>query len=207
MRGMALLGLACVVGWGAPTRAGNADISTAAQAQIGVTVRYDPAYRKLRYPGGDVAPEVGVCTDVVVRALRHSRGLDLQRLVHEDLTKNWDAYPHPGRWRLDKPDPNIDHRRVPNLMKYFERAGYARRPTHVAGHYLPGDIVAWDLGRGVLHIGIVGDLKTASGTPLIIHNIGAGTREEDIPFRYTIIGHYRLSPPNERPGPTTGGVS
>jgi uncharacterized protein len=172
--------------------AGNEDIAIAAQAQVGVTLRYDPSYRRLRYPGGDVPLERGVCTDVVVRALRQSRGLDLQKLVHEDLGQNWNAYPHQARWGLDKPDPNIDHRRVPNLMKYLERAGHGRRPTRDAANYLPGDIVAWNLGRGVLHIGIVSNLKTADGTPAVIHNIGAGAREEDILFRYAIIGHYRL---------------
>jgi uncharacterized protein len=179
---------------GSPVNAANADIAIAAQAQIGVTLRYDPAYRALRYPGGDVPLERGVCTDVVVRALRSARRLDLQKLVHEDLRAHWDAYPHPRRWRLDKPDPNIDHRRVSNLMTYFSRAGYGRTPTRVAANYQAGDIVAWDLGRGILHIGIVSDLSTAGGTPLVIHNIGAGAREEDILFRYAIIGHYRLPP-------------
>jgi uncharacterized protein YijF (DUF1287 family) len=175
-----------------PALAGNADIVIAAQAQVGVTRRYDPSYRKLNYPGGDVPIGLGVCTDVIVRALRTARAMDLQKLVHEDIKANWDAYPHQKRWRLDKPDPNIDHRRVPNLMTYFHRAGYGRTPTRVPSHYLPGDIVAWDLGRGILHIGIVSDLKTAAGMPLVIHNIGAGAREEDILFRYSIIGHYRL---------------
>jgi uncharacterized protein YijF (DUF1287 family) len=100
------------------------------------------------------------------------------------------ANPHP-RWRLSRPDPNIDHRRVPNLMTWFKRAGYSRPLTRAPADYLPGDVVAWDLGRGILHIGIVSDLKS-DGVPLVIHNIGAGTREEDILFRYTIIGHYRL---------------
>jgi uncharacterized protein len=175
--------------------ANNADLVLAAQSQVGVTVQYDGGYRALKYPGGDVPANTGVCTDVVVRALRKARSLDLQRLVHEDITANWDAYPHPGRWRLRKPDPNIDHRRVPNLMAYFQRQGYARAPSRDASNYLPGDIVAWDLGRGLLHIGIVSDLKTVSGTPLVIHNIGAGAREEDILFRHTVIGHYRLPPP------------
>jgi uncharacterized protein len=175
-----------------PAAAENGDIANAAQAQIGVTRHYDPAYRKLVYPGGDVPPERGVCTDVIVRALRVSRGIDLQKQVHEDVKANWDAYPHQKRWRLDRPDPNIDHRRVPNLMAYFTRAGYARPPTRVAANYLPGDIVAWDLGRGILHIGIVSDLKTAERVPLVIHNIGAGAREEDILFKYAVIGHYRL---------------
>jgi uncharacterized protein YijF (DUF1287 family) len=174
--------------------AGNADIVTAAQAQVGVTLRYDPAYRALKYPGGDLPQDRGVCTDVVVRALRTARKLDLQKLVHEDIAANWSAYPHQRRWNLDKPDPNIDHRRVPNLMTYLRRAGYARQPSRDAATYLPGDIVAWHLGRGILHIGIVSDFKTAGGTPLVIHNIGAGAREEDILFRYTIIGQYRLPP-------------
>lgn len=179
---------------GIPAGASNADIAIAAQAQIGVTLRYDPAYRSLRYPGGDVPPDRGVCTDVIVRALRVARQIDLQKLVHEDIEAHWDAYPHQKRWRLDRPDPNIDHRRVPNLMTYFRRAGYARPASRSPTDYLPGDIVAWDLGRGILHIGIVSDLKTADGTPLVIHNIGAGTREENILFRHAIIGHYRLRP-------------
>jgi uncharacterized protein YijF (DUF1287 family) len=111
--------------------------------------------------------------------------------VHEDLEANWDSYGHQRRWRLSKPDSNIDHRRVPNLMTYFKRAGLARRPTAAAADYLPGDIVAWALSRGILHIGIVSD-RRSDGTPLVVHNIGAGAREEDILFRYTIIGHYRL---------------
>jgi uncharacterized protein len=176
----------------AAARASNADVAIAAQAQIGITRHYDPAYRRLGYPGGDVPNERGVCTDVIVRALRVARGIDLQKAVHEDIKANWDAYPHQRRWRLDKPDPNIDHRRVPNLMTYFSRAGYGRTPTRAPEDYLPGDIVAWDLGRGILHIGIVSDLSTLAGTPLVIHNIGAGTREEDILFRHGIIGHYRL---------------
>ncbi len=181
--------------------ASSPDIAAAARAQVGLTVHYDPAYRKLAYPGGDVPPERGVCTDVVVRALRSARSIDLQRRVHDDLAANWDAYPHPSSWRLSKPDPNIDHRRVPNLMTWFERGGYSRPITRMAADYLPGDVVAWDLGRGIQHIGIVSDLKS-DGVPLVIHNIGAGTREEDILFRYTIIGHYRL--PSGSPVPSAG---
>ena len=174
--------------------AANADIVAAARSQVGVTVHYDPAYRALAYPGGDVPAERGVCTDVIVRALRTARAIDLQRQVHEDMKANWDAYPHPWRWRLSKPDTNIDHRRVPNLMTFFKRAGRSAPLTRAAADYLPGDIVAWDLGRGILHIGIVSDRASAGGTPFVVHNIGAGTREEDILFRYAVIGHYRLPP-------------
>jgi uncharacterized protein YijF (DUF1287 family) len=169
----------------------NPDIVIAARKQVGVTLRYDPAYRSLRYPGGDVPADRGVCTDVIVRALRTARSIDLQQQVHEDMTAYWDAYPHSRKWRLSKPDANIDHRRVPNLMTFFKREGLARPLTSNAANYLPGDIVAWDLGAGILHIGIVSD-RDSNGTPLVIHNIGAGAREEDILFRFTIIGHYRL---------------
>lgn len=192
-RSVAALAWTCLLA-GAGSAWGNSlDVVAAARAQVGVTLHYDPSYRKLAYPGGDVEPERGVCTDVVVRALRSARSLDLQRRVHEDLAANWDAYPHPASWGLGKPDPNIDHRRVPNLMTWFERGGYSRPITRAPADYLPGDVVAWDLGRGILHIGIVSDLKP-DGVPLVIHNIGAGTREEDILFRYAIIGHYRLPP-------------
>lgn len=173
-------------------RAGNQDIVTAARRQVGVTIHYDPAYRRLAYPGGDVPADRGVCTDVIVRALRAARSVDLQRQVHEDIKAHWNAYPHQRRWGLSKPDPNIDHRRVPNLMTFFGRAGYAVPGARTAADYLPGDIVAWDLGRGILHIGIVSERKSVAGSPLVLHNIGAGAREEDILFRYTIIGHYRL---------------
>jgi uncharacterized protein YijF (DUF1287 family) len=175
--------------------AGNADIVSAARRQVGVTVHYDPAYRKLAYPGGDLPADRGVCTDVIVRALRAARALDLQQQVHEDMAAHWGAYSHQRRWGLSQPDANIDHRRVPNLMTWFKRAGYARPLTRAGADYLPGDIVAWDLGRGVLHIGVVSDRDSVVGVPLVIHNIGAGAREEDILFRFTIIGHYRLRPP------------
>jgi uncharacterized protein len=184
--GLAVLALA------APARAGNEDLVKAARRQIGVTIHYDPAYRRLDYPGGDVPSDRGVCTDVIVRALRTARGFDLQRALHEDIQAHFDAYPNRRRWGASKPDSNIDHRRVPNQMTFLRRAGHEVAVTRVAGDYLPGDVVAWDLGRGILHIGIVTDRASAAGTPLVVHNIGSGAREEDILFRYTVIGHYRL---------------
>ncbi|HEY1283550.1 MAG TPA: DUF1287 domain-containing protein [Steroidobacteraceae bacterium] len=173
-----------------PGHAIGEDIVTAARSQVGVTVHYDPAYQRIRYPNGDVAPERGVCTDVIIRALRRARGLDLQRAVHEDLVAHAGAYPR--RWRCSGPDTNIDHRRVPNLMTFFKRRGYERPISATGRDYLPGDIVAWDLGGGTLHIGIVSDRKTDDGTPLVVHNIGAGAREEDMLFNFRVIGHYRL---------------
>jgi uncharacterized protein YijF (DUF1287 family) len=161
----------------------------AARGQIGVTVSYDPAYRKLAYPNGDVPMNTGVCCDVVIRALRR-QGLDLQKELHEDMAAHFSEYPR--KWGLKKPDPNIDHRRVPNLMTYFDRKGYSRPVTKNAADFAPGDIVTWLLPGGLTHIGIVSDRKTSSGSPLIIHNIGSGTREEDILFAYRITGHFRL---------------
>ena len=173
---------------------GNADkappVVRAARSQIGRTVRYDPAYTALDYPMGDVPIVKGVCTDVVIRALRQ-QGIDLQQLVHQDMKANFPAYPN--RWGLKRPDPNIDHRRVPNLEVYFTRHGWA-----VQDGYRAGDIVTWRLaGSGLPHIGIVSDRKQGD-TPLIIHNIGAGTREEDILFHHEIVGHFR-QPANRAP--------
>ncbi len=192
-----LAAAACLGGvGGVGAGAANTDIVAAARQQIGVTVRYDPAYRRLAFPGGDVAADRGVCTDVVVRALRVARSLDLQAELHADITANPAAYPL-RRWGSDRPDASIDHRRVPNQMVWLRRRGYERPLSGRAQDYLPGDIVAWDLGGGVLHVGIVSAARTMDGTPLVIHNIGAGAREEDILFRYRIIGWYRL--PADRP--------
>jgi uncharacterized protein YijF (DUF1287 family) len=126
---------------------------------------------------------------VVIRALR-KQGVDLQKKVHIDMKQNFAAYP--TQWGLKDPDPNIDHRRVGNLMTYFDRTGYALKISSAAKDYATGDIVAWDLGKKVLHVGIISDRKTATGVPLVLHNIGRGTQEEDILFAYRVIGRYRL---------------
>ncbi|MEL1265593.1 DUF1287 domain-containing protein [Pseudoxanthomonas putridarboris] len=161
----------------------------AARRQIGVVRHYDPAYFSLAYPGGDVPADRGVCTDVVIRTLR-TQGLDLQQLIHEDMRANFAAYPRD--WGLSRPDRSIDHRRVPNQMRWFERHGWNLPIGERAGAFAAGDIVAWKLaGSGLLHVGIVSDRKSAGNIPLIIHNIGAGTQEEDLLFDHPIIGHYR----------------
>lgn len=175
----------------APARATppSPPLVAAARGQIGVTVRYDPAYLKLDYPGGDVPADRGVCTDVVVRALR-TQGIDLQARIHEDMRANFSRYPQ--MWGLSAPDPHIDHRRVPNQMHWFERQGWQRPISNDALDYSAGDIVAWKLnGNGLLHVGIVSDRKHRDGTPLVLHNIGRGTREENLLFQHTIIGHYQ----------------
>lgn len=163
---------------------------TDARTQIGKTLHYDPAYTAIAYPMGDVPIEKGVCTDVVIRALR-VQGIDLQELIHKDMTANFGAYPK--KWGLKRPDRNIDHRRVPNIATYFKRQGYAvKGDAFEKRAYKAGDIVTWDLNNGMVHIGIVSDKKSNTGIPLIIHNIGAGTKEENILLKFKITGHYRL---------------
>ena len=169
-----------------------------AEKQVGVTVVYDGSYRRLAYPGGDVPPERGVCTDVVVRAFRNA-GLDLQLLVHEDMTRAPAAYP--GSWGARRPDTNIDHRRVPNLATFFARNGTVLPATRRAADYRPGDVVTWRLASGLPHVGIVSS-RYAGDRPLVIHNIGAGTVFEDVLFSNPVTGHYRY--PREEPA---GGAS
>ena len=160
----------------------------AALAQVGVTRSYDPSYVPLEYPGGDVPLETGVCTDVVVRALR-GVGVDLQQTVHEDMSADFRAYPQ--RWGLTRPDPSIDHRRVPNLQTYLARHGMEVAVTSEGRDYLPGDIVTWSVG-GRPHIGIVSDRPARGDRNYeIVHNIGRGTLVEDVLFRFEITGHYR----------------
>jgi uncharacterized protein YijF (DUF1287 family) len=152
-------------------------------------VTYDPGYYSINYPNGDIPADKGVCTDVIIRAYRLI-GIDLQKDVHEDMKANFDKYPK--IWGLTKPDKNIDHRRVPNLMKLFERKGTVKPITNNPEDYLPGDIVCWNLASGVPHIGIVVHLKSDDGLRnLIVHNIGAGQVLEDCLFDFEITGHYR----------------
>lgn len=162
----------------------------AARKQIGRTSIYDPAYVSLKYPGGDVPIERGVCTDVVIRALRDSLNMDLQKLVHEDMKLAFSQYP--TQWGLRKPDRNIDHRRVPNLATYFGRKGYSLGVSQTPGDYLPGDLVTCTVGRNLPHIMLVSDARTTAGVPLVIHNIGSGAKEEDRLFDFPITGHYRI---------------
>ncbi|HYH05534.1 MAG TPA: DUF1287 domain-containing protein [Thermoanaerobaculia bacterium] len=159
-----------------------------AKRQVGVTRSYDPAYRRLAYPNGDVPLHTGVCTDVVIRAYRHA-GVDLQVLVHEDMKRNFSAYPK--NWGLRTTDRNIDHRRVPNLATFFKRKGASLRVTKNARDYRAGDVVTWRLASGVPHIGIVSDV-VRRGRPLVVHNIGSGAQHEDVLFAYEVTGHYRF---------------
>jgi uncharacterized protein len=164
-------------------------LSDAAIALTKDHVVYDPSYFTIGYPNGDVPSGKGVCTDVVIRAYR-KLGIDLQQKVHEDMKGNFSKYPQ--RWKLTRPDKNIDHRRVPNLMTFFSRFGEELSISQTAADYKPGDIVCWNLGGAITHIGVVVNKKNADGKRfLIVHNIGGGQVVEDVLFSYKIIGHYR----------------
>lgn len=157
-------------------------------------VTYDGSYISIPYPNGDVPRNIGVCTDVIIRSYR-ALGTDLQRLVHEDMSQHFGAYPSKRIWGLGGPDKNIDHRRVPNLQVFFSRHGKVLPRTGNAKDYSPGDIVTWMLPGSLPHIGIVTDrLSEATGNPLIVHNIGAGPSLDDMLFSYEITGHYRYEP-------------
>lgn len=176
----------------APALAGSepSRLTAAARAQVGVTLTYDPDYVTLEFPGGDLPRDRGVCTDVVIRALRDAWGIDLQLAVNRDMTADFAAYP--ALWGLTGTDRNIDHRRVPNLQTLFTRIGAEVPLDEGPVPYLPGDIVTWKLPGNLDHIGIVSDRRTDQGMPLILHNIGAGAQEEDILFAYPMTGHYRI---------------
>jgi uncharacterized protein YijF (DUF1287 family) len=177
---------------------GPSKLAAAAQKQLGVTTEYDAAYSRLPYPAGDVSRKTGACSDVVIRAARDGLGLDLQRLVHEDMTANFAAYPSKQLWNLDQPDPNIDHRRVPNLEVYFRRQGAEvwRATKKTGGAAFPeplktGDILSWRSDGGASHIGVV----TRGGKdPLILHNAGYGAMQHALwpmGFWRGAVGHYR----------------
>jgi uncharacterized protein len=170
-------------------------LSAAAIERTHHAVRYDPAYVRIPYPGGDVASDTGVCTDEVIRSYR-SLGIDLQKEVHEDMSQHFELYPGKWHWQPGRTDPNIDHRRVPNLIIFFGHKGESLPLSTHPEDYAPGDLVSWDLGAGVPHIGIVVDRKSPlSGRFMIVHNIGQGPRIEDVLFSWKITGHFRYFGP------------
>jgi len=161
----------------------------AAVSQTARPVRYDGAYRRIPYPLGDLPSDTGVCTDVVIRAYR-AVGVDLQQRVHEDMRAAFAAYPR--AWGMSRPDPSIDHRRVPNLQTFFRRRGTARTRSSNPSDYAAGDVVTWMLPGNLPHVGVVIDRRSADGArPLIVHNIGRGPEIEDTLFAFPITGHFR----------------
>jgi uncharacterized protein YijF (DUF1287 family) len=201
--GFALAALASVEATGeqrfGPPSAPASQLVAAARAQVGITTIYDPAFVKLAYPGGDLPRERGVCTDVVVRAYRDAFGVDLQQLVHADMLASFASYPR--MWGLRAPDTSIDHRRVLNLEVFFRRKGRQLPVSRSPVDYAPGDLVTQELPGGLPHIAIVSDTLSQDGIrPLVIHNIGRGTRIEDTLFAYRITGHFRFGPPANEMG-------
>ncbi len=169
-------------------------LSNAALTLTEQNVTYDPSYFSINYPNGDIPSNKGVCTDVIIRAYRFI-GIDLQKEVHEDMKTNFSVYPK--NWGLKNTDKNIDHRRVPNLMKFFERKGTIKVKSTNPSDYESGDIVCWSLSGGITHIGIVIDKKSTDGIRnLIVHNIGAGQVIQDCLFNFKIIGHYSYNKTN-----------
>lgn len=162
----------------------------AARSQVGQTVRYDSSYQRLGYPNGDVPMDRGVCTDVIIRALRKAFNYDLQKSVHEDMQHYFSRYPK--IWGLSGPDKNIDHRRVPNLQTFFERSGWALPLSRQLSSFRAGDIVTCIVPPNLPHIMIVSDRVGRNKTPLVIHNIGSGTKEENRLLEFKITGHYRI---------------
>ena len=184
----------------APATASSTALVAAALARTEAKIRYDGRYFAIAYPGGDVPADIGVCTDVVIRSYR-ALGIDLQQRVHEDMRANFALYPK--NWGLTGTDRNIDHRRVPNLQRFFERHGQSLAVSDNPEDYQAGDLVTWMLPGNLPHIGIVVDRQNTSGRPLIVHNIGAGPQLEDVLFAYPQTGHYRygLDDSTQRPAP------
>lgn len=166
------------------------DVLASSREQLKVTTNYTQEYRVMPYPNGDMPPDTGACTDVVIRAFRKA-GVDLQKQVHEDMAANFSAYPQ--KWGLNRTDTNIDHRRVPNLQIFFTRKGKSIAVSSIGEDYKPGDVVTWDLdGKGMTHIGLISnDWNASDKRYLIIHNIGGGVAEEDRLFAWKITGHFR----------------
>lgn len=186
---LALLGCTRADAAPRPATAPARKLIAAARAQIGITTAYDPAYTSLAYPGGDVERGKGVCTDVVIRAYRDALGIDLQREVHQDMAGHFALYPR--IWGLRGPDSNIDHRRVPNLQTFWTRQA-ARLPLPARiGDWQPGDVFTMLIDNRLPHTGIVSDRLAWNGNPLVIHNIGRGTAEEDLLTAYRLTGRFR----------------
>jgi uncharacterized protein len=169
-----------------PTSGAARKIVQGARAQLHDPAHYAGAYYSIAYPGGDVPLDKGACVDVVIRSLR-AAGFDLQKLIHEDMKRNFSVYPRRGT----RADPNIDHRRVPNQRRFFARFG---KSLALDRDWKPGDIVSWKLDSGLDHTGVLSDEANANGLPLVIHNLSQ-TAEEDVLYSWKVTGHYRFPPP------------
>jgi uncharacterized protein YijF (DUF1287 family) len=138
---------------------------------------------------GDVADDKGMASDLVVRCFR-GIGIDLQALVHDDMKAHFNRYPQ--LWNAAGPDAHIDHRRVANLQRFFERNGESLKPSRHAMDYAPGDIVVWSLASAEKHIGIVvPGPEGSTHQPWVVHHLDDKVRWENVLFDFRIEGHYR----------------
>lgn len=193
MRNLFLLIIAALISLNGQAQGFSEKLALAAFERTHHRIIYDGSYRKIPYPGGDIDPGRGVCTDVVIRSYR-ALNIDLQQRVHEDMRAHFEEYPARRIWAQSNPDTNIDHRRVPNLQTFFSRHGQSLLISNNPEDYVPGDLVTWMLPGNLPHIGIVSHRKNHDGTPLIVHNIGFGTRLDNSLFAFPQSGHYRYSP-------------
>ena len=177
-----------MVGLQRPAATAADRIVLGARIQANEAASYTPGYYKIGYPKGDLPRDQGVCTDVVIRALRHA-GYDLQRLIHEDMRKRFGSYPRRER----RPDRNIDHRRCPNQVWFFKKYGRSltvKVSPETLPHWKPGDVVYWKLDNGLDHTGVVTDRRNSKGEPWVVHNLSRCV-EEDVLRAWKIVGHYR----------------
>jgi uncharacterized protein len=155
---------------------------------------YTEGYVTIKYPNGDVPREIGVCTDVIIRAVRNA-GIDLQKELHEDIARATKAYP----MVKGTGNAHIDQRRVATLLPYFKRhwEKHTEKLDDASDPLRPGDIVFMDTfpsRSGPDHIGIVSDTIGESGLPLIINNWtnGTVTAEMDLLTFVPVLHRYRL---------------
>ena len=187
-----------LIGELAPSASFGDRLAAAALQRTKMPSIYDTAYYQIANPGGDVPPAPdgtpkGKAEDLLIRSYRNL-GIDLQELVHEDMLGNFNVYPQ--LWQLREPDPNIDHRRIQNLQRFFKRQGAELKPTREAGDYKPGDVVVWMLAEGDLHCGMAvpgpGERREEIW---VVHDIGSGPKWENVLTDYQIHGHYRYAGP------------
>jgi uncharacterized protein YijF (DUF1287 family) len=165
-------------------------VANHAGKQTTLNTIYDGSWVNIGYPGGDPGYQQGVCTDVIVRALR-CIDIDLQELIHNDLKANREYYNK--RYRIKAIDNNIDHRRTQNIQSYLTKLGANIKVPLSKKNYKPGDILFWDdIAAG--HTGIISnEINPSTGNYYVLHNIGGGAQYEDFLEYYEPSEVYRLT--------------
>jgi uncharacterized protein YijF (DUF1287 family) len=173
------------------------DILIGAKKTVHNADAYTEGYMTMTYPMGDVPRAVGVCTDVIVRAVRNA-GVDLQRELHQDILRARASYP----MIKARPDPQIDQRRVATLLPYFKRhwEQHSARIDDPADPLRPGDVLFMDTfpsRSGPDHVGIVSDTIGPDGLPMVINNWtnGTVTAEMNLLTFVPVLHRFRLPAP------------